>query len=140
MSYGELDELSSRWARVLIGRGVGPESVVAVVVGRSVELVVGVWAVAKAGGAFLPVDPVLPLVRVREMLVDSGVVVGLSVSGCVVPDGVEWLWLDDSGVVEGCRGCGVGWGSGAAVEGGVCGVCDVYVGVDGAAEGGGGDA
>ncbi|QHE68025.1 non-ribosomal peptide synthetase [Rhodococcus sp. WAY2] len=104
VSYGELDELSSRWARVLIGRGVGPESVVAVVVGRSVELVVGVWAVAKAGGAFLPVDPVLPLVRVREMLVDSGVVVGLSVSGCVVPDGVEWLWLDDSGVVEGVSG------------------------------------
>ncbi|MEU2007251.1 AMP-binding protein, partial [Rhodococcus sp. NPDC019627] len=35
---------------------------------------------------------------------DSGVVVGLSVSGCVVPDGVEWLWLDDSGVVEGVSG------------------------------------
>ncbi|QTJ65677.1 AMP-binding protein [Rhodococcus sp. ZPP] len=114
MSYGELDEFSSRWARVLIGRGVGPESVVAVVVGRSVELVVGVWAVAKAGGAFLPVDPVLPLVRVREMLVDSGVVVGLSVSGCVVPEGVEWLWLDDVGVVEGVSGvwCRMGIGCG----------------------------
>ncbi|WP_162603191.1 condensation domain-containing protein [Rhodococcus oxybenzonivorans] len=113
VSYGELDELSSRWARVLIGRGVGRSRwwrwwwAFGGVGG-------GVWAVAKAGGAFLPVDPVLPLVRVREMLVDSGVVVGLSVSGCVVPEGVEWLWLDDVGVVEGVSGvwCRMGIGCG----------------------------
>ncbi|MCQ4120742.1 non-ribosomal peptide synthetase [Rhodococcus tibetensis] len=99
--YRELDEWSSRWARVLIGRGVGPESVVAVGLGRSVELVVAVWAVAKSGGAFLPVDPGLPEVRVREMLVDSGAVVGLSVSGGVLSGVVEWLCVDDSVVVEG---------------------------------------
>ncbi|WP_257792483.1 AMP-binding protein [Rhodococcus oxybenzonivorans] len=42
------------------------------------------------------------------MLVDSGVVVGCRCRVCGA-GGVEWLWLDDVGVVEGCRGCGVGW-------------------------------
>ncbi|MFD7005395.1 amino acid adenylation domain-containing protein [Rhodococcus jostii] len=104
LSYGELDEWSNRWARVLIGRGVGPELVVGVAVPRSVELVVAVWAVVKSGAAFVPVDPVLPEVRVRELLVDSGAVVGLSVSGVVLPSVVEWLRVDDVSVVEG------GWG------------------------------
>ncbi|RDI64986.1 AMP-binding enzyme, partial [Nocardia pseudobrasiliensis] len=52
LSYAELDEVSSRWARYLVGRGVGPESVVAVMVPRSVELIVAVLAVLKAGGAY----------------------------------------------------------------------------------------
>ncbi|MDI9936619.1 amino acid adenylation domain-containing protein [Rhodococcus sp. IEGM 1351] len=107
LSYGELDEWSNRWARVLIGRGVGPGVVVGVGVSRSVELVVAVWAVVKSGAAFVPVDPGLPEVRVRELLVDSGAVVGLSVSGVVLPSVVEWLRVDDPGVVVGVSGVGV---------------------------------
>ncbi|AHK33576.1 Linear gramicidin synthase subunit C [Rhodococcus opacus PD630] len=107
LSYGELDEWSNRWARVLIGRGVGPGVVVGVAVPRSVELVVAVWAVVKSGAAFVPVDPGLPEVRVRELLVDSGAVVGLSVSGVVLPSVVEWLRVDDWGVVVGVSGVGV---------------------------------
>ncbi|MFE5705856.1 amino acid adenylation domain-containing protein [Rhodococcus koreensis] len=101
LSYGELDGWSNRLARVLIGCGVGPEVVVGVVVPRSVELVVAVWAVVKSGGVFVPVVVGLPVGRVREVLVDSGAVVGLSVSGVVVPGVVEWLRVDDVSVVEG---------------------------------------
>ncbi|WP_139277936.1 amino acid adenylation domain-containing protein, partial [Rhodococcus marinonascens] len=101
VSYRELDGWSSRWARLLIGRGVGPESVVAVALPRSVELVVAVWAVAKSGAAFVPVDPGLPVVRVVELLVDSGAVVGLTVSGRGLPGVVEWLEVDAAGFGEG---------------------------------------
>ncbi|MEV0948901.1 AMP-binding protein, partial [Rhodococcus sp. NPDC049939] len=101
VSYGELDRWSSRWARVLVSRRVGPGSVVALGLPRSVELVVGVWAVAKSGAAFVPVDPGLPAARVVELVADSGAVVGLTVSGRGLPDAVEWLEVDRPGFGEG---------------------------------------
>src|SRR5262249_7670211 len=62
-TYGELDRDSTRLARLLIDRGIGPESIVALVMRRSYAMVMAVWAVAKAGGAYLPVDPNLPEAR-----------------------------------------------------------------------------
>ena len=49
VSYGELDERSNRLARWLIGRGVGADDLVVLAIPRSVELLVAVWGVAKAG-------------------------------------------------------------------------------------------
>ncbi|MDI9954820.1 AMP-binding protein, partial [Rhodococcus sp. IEGM 1305] len=109
---------------MLIGRGVGPELVVGVAVPRSVELVVAVWAVVKSGAAFVPVDPGLPEVRVRELLVDSGAVVGLSVSGVVLPSVVEWLRVDDVSVVAGVSG---GVVSDGERTGRLVGGCAAYV-------------
>ena len=58
MTYGELDERSSRLAQWLIGRGVGAEQVVVLMMmPRSVALAVAIWAVAKSGAAFVAVDP-----------------------------------------------------------------------------------
>ncbi|MET7772117.1 amino acid adenylation domain-containing protein, partial [Nocardia sp. NPDC005366] len=104
--FGELDGWSSRLARLLVSWGVGPGDVVGVVMGRSVELVVSMWAVAKAGAGFVLVDPRYPVERVSMMLGDAGVGVVLSVSGCVdvVPDGVRAVVLDDAdsrGTLEG---------------------------------------
>ncbi|MGW2176461.1 non-ribosomal peptide synthetase, partial [Streptomyces sp. NPDC001705] len=71
VSYGELDERASRLAGVLAGRGVGPESVAAVMLERSVELVVTLLAVWKAGAAYLPVDPDHPSERLAFTLTDG---------------------------------------------------------------------
>ncbi|MGM7643954.1 amino acid adenylation domain-containing protein [Nocardia sp. JW2] len=100
LTYGELDERANRLARLLIERGVGPEDVVAVGIGRSPESVLAMWAVTKAGAAFLPVDPNYPQARVSHMLADAGAVVGLSMSAAVdrLPGTVEWLCLDDPAV------------------------------------------
>ncbi|MFR9753249.1 amino acid adenylation domain-containing protein, partial [Nocardia sp. 004] len=96
LSYAELDIRSTRLARLLIDRGIGPEDLVAVGVPRSVESVVAVWAVAKTGAGFVPIDPKYPADRVAHMVADSGVVFGLTVTGARagLPDAVEWVSID----------------------------------------------
>ncbi|WP_442972550.1 non-ribosomal peptide synthase/polyketide synthase [Rhodococcus sp. JS3073] len=92
MSYSDLDSRSNQLARVLISRGVGPETFVALSFARSIESVVSVWAVAKAGGGFVPVDPKLPAERIEYMLVDSGAVIGLTGAETTsLPGKVAWL-------------------------------------------------
>ncbi|WP_067813732.1 non-ribosomal peptide synthetase [Nocardia inohanensis] len=101
-TYGELDDYSSRLARELIDHGVGPERVVAVALPRSREMVTAAFAVAKAGGAPVPVDPGYPADRVRHMMSDSGAVVGVATAAYVdgLPATVEWLVLDDAATAD----------------------------------------
>ncbi|WP_157115169.1 non-ribosomal peptide synthetase, partial [Nocardia niwae] len=96
LTYAELDARSTRLARLLIDRGVGPEDLVAVGIPRSVESVVAVWAVAKTGAGFVPVDPNYPADRVEHMVKDSGAVLGLAVARVVedLPSEIEWLVID----------------------------------------------
>ncbi len=73
MSYGELDECSQRWAQCLLSQhAIGEESIVAILSDRSLEMIGAIWAVLKAGGAYLPLDPELPVDRIAFMLEDSG--------------------------------------------------------------------
>ncbi|WP_255342603.1 non-ribosomal peptide synthase/polyketide synthase [Nocardia sp. CNY236] len=96
MSYRVLDEQSSRLARVLVGRGLGAEDVVAVAVPRSIESMLALWAVAKTGAIFVPVDPTYPADRIRHMLSDSGAALGLTIAAqrAALPGDLDWLVLD----------------------------------------------
>ena len=104
VTYGELDEMSSRLARVLIGRGFGPESIVPLVFSRSYEMVLAVWAVAKSGAAYLPIDPKHPSDRIEHMLSDSGASFGLTTSAIseTLPEIAQWLMIDDALTIEMC--------------------------------------
>jgi len=106
LSYGELNARANRLARYLIGLGAGPERVVAVVLGRSVDLVVALLAVLKAGAAYLPVDPGYPPARVGFMLADAGAGVVVTSGGLagVVPAGVRAVAVDDPVVAEAAGG------------------------------------
>ncbi|MGD0559704.1 MAG: amino acid adenylation domain-containing protein [Streptosporangiaceae bacterium] len=71
LSYAELDEQADRLAGALAGAGTGPDSVVAVVMERSAQMITVLLAVLKAGAAYLPVDPGYPAARIEFMLNDA---------------------------------------------------------------------
>ncbi|WP_410641043.1 amino acid adenylation domain-containing protein [Amycolatopsis sp. lyj-346] len=77
LTYRELTARANRLAHRLIAAGAGPETVVAVVLPRSADLVVAALAVAKAGAAYFPVDPGYPADRVAELIDGAGPVVVL---------------------------------------------------------------
>ncbi len=68
VTYRELDDRASRLASYLQARGVGPETLVGVFQDRSVDLVVTLLGVLKAGGAYLPLEPATPIGRVASLV------------------------------------------------------------------------
>ncbi len=71
LTYRELNEQANQLAHQLQGLGVGPETVVALLMDRSFEMVISLLAVLKAGGAYLPLDPTYPSSRLAFMLADA---------------------------------------------------------------------
>ncbi|MEU2057651.1 non-ribosomal peptide synthase/polyketide synthase [Streptomyces bungoensis] len=88
LTYAQVERAANRLAHRLIARGVGPERIVALALPRGAETVVAQLAVAKAGGAFLPVDPGYPEQRREFMLRDAD----------------AWLVLDDPAAVRDADG------------------------------------
>ncbi|MCP5049288.1 MAG: acyltransferase domain-containing protein, partial [bacterium] len=72
VSYKELNTRSNRLASGLIEKGVGEDTIVAIMMERSEEMVVGIMGILKAGGAYLPIDANYPEERINYMLRDSG--------------------------------------------------------------------
>ncbi|MFB8173928.1 amino acid adenylation domain-containing protein, partial [Kitasatospora purpeofusca] len=71
VGYAELDARANRLAHHLIAAGVGPESPVALLMERSVDLVVATLAVLKAGGCYVPMHASLPPERMTALLADT---------------------------------------------------------------------
>jgi amino acid adenylation domain-containing protein/non-ribosomal peptide synthase protein (TIGR01720 family) len=87
ISYTELNARANRLARRLAERGAQPERIVAVMLPRSVEIIVAELAVAKTGAAFLPVDPAYPQARIDFMLTDANPVIVLTEDDAIHVDG-----------------------------------------------------
>ncbi len=105
LTYGELNEKSNRLAGLLKAKGIGADTVVGLMPNRSVDMLIGLMAVLKAGGAYLPIDPQYPEERIAYVLKDSAVSILLTrrsvmeqMSGKVYAG--EIVFLDESSSYE----------------------------------------
>ncbi|MGY2224214.1 amino acid adenylation domain-containing protein [Pseudomonas gingeri] len=98
LSYAELNRRANRLAHLLRGRGVGPEVLVGLALGRSLDMAVAILAVLKAGGAYVPLDPQTPAERLAHVLQDSGLQLLLTqdrwLESLPSLEGIETLCLD----------------------------------------------
>ncbi|MER7575809.1 amino acid adenylation domain-containing protein [Streptomyces sp. NPDC126514] len=97
LTFGELNTLANALAHELIRRGTGPEDRVAVLLERSVESVVALLAVLKAGAVYLPLDTGHPAERIAHVLKDADVRLVIStagLAGALAPDTVPVLHVD----------------------------------------------
>ncbi|MGV9822402.1 amino acid adenylation domain-containing protein, partial [Nocardia xishanensis] len=96
LDYAEFDARVNRLARALIGHGVGPERTVVLAMRRSVELVIAMHAVARAGGAYVPVDPDHPADRIAYIVDTAAPVCALTTvaDGMPIETSVRVLEVD----------------------------------------------
>jgi len=90
LTYRELDARSNQLARSLREIGVGPETLVGICVERSLEMVIAVLGVLKAGGAYLPLDPDYPADRLAFMIEDAAIPVLITQQS--VEDRIPSVW------------------------------------------------
>ncbi|WP_211234359.1 non-ribosomal peptide synthase/polyketide synthase, partial [Paenibacillus taiwanensis] len=93
LTYVQLEQKANQLAQTLQAHGVAAEQPVGIMVERSLEMVVAVLAVLKAGGTFVPIDPEYPETRIRYMLADSGAKLVLTQASLfeLIPDEVDKL-------------------------------------------------
>ncbi|UUL82311.1 amino acid adenylation domain-containing protein [Sphingomonas qomolangmaensis] len=89
LTYRALEARANRLARLLIDRGAGPETTVALLIEPGAELIVALLAVLKSGAAYVPIDPGFPARRIDYIVDQSGAIAKLTDRG----DGARG-WLD----------------------------------------------
>ncbi|HEY8979761.1 MAG TPA: amino acid adenylation domain-containing protein, partial [Streptomyces sp.] len=100
VTYGELNVRANQLARRLAGSGVGPEDRVVLALPRSVDAVVAMLGVVKAGAAYVPLDLEYPAERIAQVLSDAAPAAVITMAGSAhrLPAGASLLVLDDSGL------------------------------------------
>ncbi len=86
LTYRELNEQANQLAHLLHSLGVAPDARVALLMERSVDLIVALLGILKAGCAYVPLDPDYPIERLQFMLEDSGAAVLLTEPQLAVPE------------------------------------------------------
>ncbi len=71
LTYRELNQKANQLAAVLREKGVRADTIVGIMLERSIDMMVGIFGIVKAGGAYLPIDPKYPMKRIEYMLEDS---------------------------------------------------------------------
>ncbi|HEU4871498.1 MAG TPA: amino acid adenylation domain-containing protein, partial [Pyrinomonadaceae bacterium] len=100
LTYDELNERANRLAHLLRGRGVGVETTVGICLPRSVEMVLSILAILKAGGVYVPLDGEYPAERLSFMCSDAAVALVLTnreQAEVLAAAGVPTLCLDELG-------------------------------------------
>jgi amino acid adenylation domain-containing protein/FkbM family methyltransferase len=99
LSYAALHEKSDRLARYLIDIGIRQEEKVGIYLPRSIEMLIAMLGIAKAGAAYVPLEPEHPLERITYIVEDAGcelVLVDSATLGGKVISGVDMLVMDDA--------------------------------------------
>lgn len=84
ISYGELNGIANQLAHYLLSQGLQPETPVAICMERSIEALISIWGILKAGGSYVPIDPSYPEGRQRYMVEDAQPLFLLT-SGSIAP-------------------------------------------------------
>ena len=98
VSYRELNKGANQLAHALINRGIGPEDIVGIAMPRSIEMIIALVGIIKAGAAYLPLDPGYPGERLRFMMQDvqlTYLVTNCEVAGSVPQTSFRRILMDD---------------------------------------------
>ncbi len=104
LTYRELNQKANQLARVLRDKGIMADQLVGIMVEPSLEMMIGILAIIKSGGAYLPLDPKYPKARIEYMLADSEtqlVIVQNHLEDCVQSFPVEVINLSEEGLYDG---------------------------------------
>ncbi|NLC72002.1 MAG: amino acid adenylation domain-containing protein, partial [Desulfuromonadaceae bacterium] len=95
LTYSQLNRRANRIAYALIAMGVRPDTLVGLCLERGVNLVASILGIHKAGGAYLPLDPLYPTERLAFMIQDAGLRIMVTDSDLEIPFRGERLLIDD---------------------------------------------
>jgi iturin family lipopeptide synthetase B len=96
ITYGELDDKSSKFGQYLRHRGITRNYPVGIMVNRSIDFIIGVLGIIKAGGAIVPIDPNYPQERIDYMVGNSDIKIIISQKGIKCnSDKIEVINIDD---------------------------------------------
>ncbi|RAP29427.1 Bacitracin synthetase 3 (BA3) [Brevibacillus laterosporus] len=94
MTYLELNERANQLAYTLRDKGIVPNQLVAIMADRSLEMIVGIMGIMKAGAAYVPIDPAYPMERIQYVLEDSGAILLLTQSHLFKGSSAQMNWID----------------------------------------------